>query len=244
MILPIGIQPVEDAFLSGTLEMSNSVDQFAKEIESSDPASVIISVALMMVTVGFLTNVGNFAKLMPKLSGSLINKNIGFNLEHNDRSVKSRSLLALLLAFPLSLEADKFGLTRLSFLGEIGHVWRSLLLFAALIVFFLLRKLIATMPRPRRCSLDVWKSVSDGWLSNFVMFAILAVTFGLLVYICNWPPKLYCTVSALIFAFFLALSLLKNYQILREYCSVLGSILYLCALEFLPTGALVALCLI
>lgn len=244
MTLPIGIQPVEDAFLSGTLEMSNSVDQFTKEIESGDPASVIISLALTMVIIGFLTNIGTFAKLLPKLSRSLINKNISFNLEHNERNVKSRMLLALLLAFPLSLEADNFGLTRLSFLGETGHVWRTLILFAFLVAFFLLRKLISTMPRPRRCSPDIWKSVSDGWLSNFVIFAILAVTFGLLVYICHWPPRLYCTATALVFAFFLALSLLKNYQILREYCSVLGSILYLCALEFLPTGALVALCLI
>lgn len=238
------IRPVEEAFRSGKLEMSTVVEDNAQNIAASDPENVVISILMVFIGILFLVNLGKFIRLFPSLSGSLVNRHIGFNLEHDERNVRSRTLLALLVMLPLSLTADKTGLISPGFLSGLGHIWRSILLAVALIIYYFSRNLLFYLPRPRRCSLDVWKSVTKDWINVFLLFSITGLVSSLVLELCGASAGLVKVILIVLFALFFFIHFLKNQQILREYCSALGSILYLCGLEIIPTGILVLLGLI
>lgn len=244
MIPASDILPVEEAFRSGTLKMSTHIEEGILQTSVNSPAVVITSVIVAFASLIFLVNLGNFVKLLPKISGALVNKNIGYGIEHNERFSASRNLLALLISLPLSFVFDRLDILRASFLEGMVHQWRSLILVVLFLVYYLLRLLLSTYPRPRRCTLDAWSSVNKGWLNGFILAAITGLTFTLLLNLFGVPDTVIRVVFIVIFSIFIALGIFKDYQIMREYCSVFGSILYLCGLEILPTAALVAFGLI
>lgn len=240
MIFAANILPVEEAFRTGALEMSTKIEEGILQASVNSPAEVITSVVIAFTGLIFLFNLGSFVRLLPKISGALVNKNIGYGIEHNERSSASRNLFALLISVPLCFVFDTLDLLRNSFLEGMDHHWRSMILIAVLVVYYLLRLLLSKYPRPRRCSLDAWSSVNKGWLNGYILAALAGLTLTLLFHIIGIPIAGMRVIFIVIFSIFIALGLFKDYQIMREYCSVLGSILYLCGLEILPTAALVA----
>ncbi|MCQ2174454.1 MAG: hypothetical protein MJY61_04900 [Bacteroidales bacterium] len=244
MILSIKIRPIEEAFRSGRLEMSSVVDDSVQPVAGNNPETVIISILLVFTGILLLVNLGRFLKLLPAMGRSLVNRNAGFNLEHDERSVRSRKLLALLIMLPLSLNADKTGLVCPEFLAGMSHIWRAILLALTLVFYFYVRNLLVRFPRPRRCGLDVWKSVTKGWVNVFLIFSIFGLAVSFLMGICGASDGSIRTMFTVLFALLFLLHMVKSQQILREYCSLLGSILYLCGLEIIPTGALVSLALL
>lgn len=241
MILSADILPAGRAFESGKLEMSDSLNFDALAAASPQTESIITSVFMVVFVAIVIFSLRNLIKLLPDLISCYTRKSSCLALEHNVQTSSDRNLAAFALLLPFCLIADRLDLYRPQWLLSVPHGWMSLIALGVGMLYVLLRILATSIVRrPYHIQFDAWMAVKRCYLSYFILAAVLvAATAGLLslfgVAQADIRRTAYWEMAVIYF-----LSFVRNGQILGEYCGGFGTILYLCALEIIPTGALIA----
>lgn len=235
------ILPAEQAFSSGKLEMSDSLNFDALASGGAQVESIVKSAFMVVFVAIVIFSLKNLIKLLPDLISCYTRKSSCLALEHNVQTSSDRNLAAFALLLPFCLIADNFDFYRPKWLLGVPHGWMSLIILAALMLYVLLRHLgTKIVRRPYHIQFDAWMAVRRCYLSYFIlMAAIVSATVGILslsgVSAADIRKTAYWEMAVIYF-----FSFIRNGQILGEYCGGFGTFLYLCALEIIPTGALVA----
>ena len=238
------ILPAQQAFTSGTLEMPERVaDRYVEQAlawsdQPVNTALIVISTLLLLISLRIFINI------FPKLLDSLSRWKACINIDASMQLKGDRNTLAYIATLPLALIADRYGFFSVDVLDYIPDTWSSLVTLGIIIVWLLLRHVIfyfcsLRAPRPETFR-TAHKSFSNYWILACVL---LTLTAGIISFT-NIPDAAGRTILLYELAVMYLIALLRKSQILLSFCGPLTTFLYLCALEFIPTGALIAGCVL
>lgn len=228
--------PVEEALRSGELLLHTEptlVEETARSVSIVEPALVSLFTLLLII---FMRNIIN---ILPYLIDSFTRARGSSDLEGSVRVSRDRNLIAMIFIIPFILLLYFYRIYDPSFLSGMGDNMRLLLIGAIFIAYLLLRRLLLVIFAPHRVN-DNYAMAEKAAYTFFILAGMIVLpTFGIL-YLLGVNDLTIKTVALAEISFVYLVFLLRKSQILSTFCSPLTVFLYLCALEFLPTGLYVA----
>ena len=228
--------PVEEALRSGELLLNTEpalVEETVRSVSIVEPALVSLFTLLLIIFMR------NFINILPYIIDSFTRARGSSDLEGSVRVSRDRNLIAMIFIIPFILLLYFYRIYDPSFLSGMGDNMRLLLIGAIFIAYLLLRRLLVVIFAPRRVN-DNYAMAEKAAYTFFILAGMLVLpTFGSL-YLLGVNDLTIKTVALAEISFVYLVFLLRKSQILSTFCSPLTVFLYLCALEFLPTGLYVA----
>ena len=197
----------------------------------------LISVLLMITLLKRLVNI------FPSLVSCMIRWKENINLETSVKDSIDRNMLAVALVIPFCLVADRFRLYDPSFLEGLGENAHTAAVIGLFFIYCGLRVMMSMMVRTKKTGKTVRTAESASYTFFILLTLALILCGGVLSFLktdFNTIRDAMLWISAFIYTVFL----LRKTQIFVSGCSIFTAFLYLCALEILPTGVLVASALI
>ena len=185
-----------------------------------------------------------FVGIFPSLIACLVRWKESVNLDASVQLSRDRDLMAIAMVLPFCLTAGRFSLYSPSWIGKFGADGRLGITIGIIVGYILLRKGLEHILRPKKMNAKTYKTACKSAHTFFIILTLLLMAMGGIMSFANAPTidikNAMLWVSAATYAVFL----LRKTQIFTSSCSFFSGFLYLCALEILPTGALVASALI
>lgn len=234
------IPSVQEAFTSGTLVMPTEIVPSATAALSrwgDVPVNgwlIVISALCMVIDISGLYYI--FADLTRCLSRWRWNLTAEASMQFS----RERDILAMLSILPVTVLASRFGMLSPGFIGRLPVQWQSLALLGMVVSYVILRLIcfLALGYRARRVS--NYRAAHTATWNIFIMYALaLMLSVGTL-WFCGVDDAVIRTVGLAETLFFYVIAIGQKFQILGSSCNPFTTFLYLCALEFLPTGLLIA----
>ena len=201
-------------------------------------AGIILALFLLVL------NLKNFLHLWPYITDCLRRTRGSLSLEHSISVARSRDLTALSCIIPFCLVVDRFGLYPAAFLTALPQGWRVPATVGVLLAFLCLRLLMQAVFGGRMGRGDFRSAVQCTLLNYFLALVIVMLVSVGVILVAGVPDGAARTILLVETGFFYLCSTVRTLQILATRYSVFPTFLYLCALEFLPAGALVAAALV
>ena len=183
---------------------------------------------------------GRFVNIFPSLMACTIRWKESINLESSVKHSLDRDMLAIAMVLPFCLVADRFGLYAPDFMSGIDPSIRLALTIGIFIGYILIRTLISKMIRPRKMQPKTYRTAERASFTFFIVLPIILLAMGGVMSFIKMDETVIRTAMLCVSALIYALFMLRKLQIFASGCSFFAAFLYLCALEILPTGVLVA----
>ena len=218
----------DTTFVFGQLAMPQEYLPAAEAVWSDN---FLNSSLVLVAVVAMVISLGDLYRVAPALLRSLLGRKGCEETEYNMQTSRTRTWLSAVFMLPLCLLADRY-------LAPQSDVLRVMALWMG---FLLLRLLLYAMIRYRIQGGENFRYA----YRCFFTYLILATTVSLLaaggLYLAGAEDVIFRKVIFAILSAFYLLFLIRKWQFLRNSYRRFTTFLYLCALEFLPLGILVAL---
>lgn len=238
------ILPASQAFRSGTLEMPESLagDLADQALSWADfPQNTVLIVLATLLTLMFLRI---FLGIAPLLLDSLTRWKACVNIDASVQLKSDRNILGAVATLPIALVADRYGFLRPDILGMVPQAWSSLVTLGIVILWLLFRYIcfyLCALKAPRP---EMFRTAHKSFFNFWILAALLLTLTAGVISFTSIPDEAGRTILLYELAVMYLIALLTKSQILLSYCGPLTTFLYLCALEFIPTGALIAGCIL
>ena len=227
---------MDGAFKAGKLLLPTEPAAAAAE---AGPTPVVATVLIIISVLLGLLFLSNFLNVFPYLLDNFTRARGSAALEGSVRVSRDRNIIALILIIPFILLVNRYRIYDPDFLAGRPDDIRMLIITGIFLCYLLLRRVLWFILQPHRYS------------DNYPMARKVAYTFFILAGLVVLPTvgilSLFgvndLTVRTVILAetgFLYLVFLVRKNQILSVVCGPFQVFLYLCALEVLPTGLLVA----
>lgn len=228
---------LSEIFRSGTLEMSSGpIQALMPPAEWSD---VLVNRIIIVVAVALvLLALKEIVSFVPDAWYCLKRARGSINLEHSISIARSRNIIALINVLPFCLLIDYFGIIRIPGLPA----WLGAASVACVILAYLLLRRIAyaLCKLRRKFGYEIAVAAHRVIFTFFIILTwVMLATLGVM-HLFDVDAELIRNIVIIEIAALYFLSFIRTGQILTQKCSGISTILYLCALEILPTGLLVA----
>ncbi len=194
----------------------------------------LISIILIITALRSLVNV------FPSIMACVFRWKECVNMEASIKNYKDRDIIALALIPPFCLTAVKFGLYSPQFVEGLNEELRTGAVFGVFFIYFILRLTVSAIVRPGKIGQKTYKTGNRTSYTFFVLLALLLVCLGGILSFFDASPAAIRSAMLWISAGIYTLFLIRKTQIFNSNCSIFTAFLYLCALEILPTGLLIA----
>lgn len=238
------VLPAAEAFPGSTL-LAPSEPETALARALTDwgdsPINDILIVVFTIITVLYLRRL---VGILPYLVRGLWRWREVPALEASMRLSRDRSSFALVMIVPFCLVLSRYDLFPIRFLADWDPGLRTLAFVGLFAFYALLRQFLVRVAEPRRMNYDTYRMAAISGYNYFIVLTLLLVATAGIATLAGVNEltlkKILLYEIAVVFAVFL----LRRTQILSNACNQLTAFLYLCALEILPAGLLVASALI
>ena len=188
----------------------------------------------------FLLIIRTFVGLVPSLLATVIRWKESLNLEASVKLSRDRNTVATCAVFLFCatvITHDLYDMTCLQGLSPDGHFWVLIGIFCTYIAT---RAFLGHTLKPRRMQTKTYKAVVSVSYSFFIVMTMLLLMTSGIAAVFDIDSE--CTRTAMLWisAPTYLLHLIRKLQIFNSSFSIFAGFLYLCALEILPTGALIA----
>ena len=197
-----------------------------------------IAVAAVLAVSFFF--IRDFLALMPHLiyccryyRGSIL-------LEHSVSMSATRNSSFAICFVAASLVADRFRLYDPAFASDFPYGLSLAVTAGALLLFLLLRIIIHLLVRPRRMNSEERAALRTGLYNFAILLTLIWLLTAGLGAVLHFPDTVTIAVLKAAAAVVYLLFFVRSAQILGSHCNGLATFLYLCALEIVPAGLLVA----
>lgn len=187
-----------------------------------------------------LLQLNTLAGIFPSLMACLIRWKESVNLDASVKLSRDRDILTLCLIIPFCLTAFRFNLYSPSWMGNMSPTPKLAVTIGIFVAYITVRSLMEYGCRSKKLNSKTYRTACK---SSYTFFSVLTLTLLLMGGIMSFMEvnsesikNAMLWVSTLIYALFL----IRKFQIFISSCSFFSAFLYLCALEMIPTGALVA----
>lgn len=192
--------------------------------------SVLVIMLLMRTIVG----------VFPSILAAAIRWKESINIESSVKLSRDRDFTAIAMVIPFCLVAYRFRLYNPDFIANLPDNPRLWAVIGMVTSYFLIRKAISLVVPPHKTSKKIYAAAEKAANTFFILLTLVLLSVGSS---CSFfgasvnSIRLTCLwLSALIYGLYLV----RKLQIFASSCSLFTAFLYLCALEILPTGILVA----
>ena len=238
------ILPAAQAFSSGTLEMPERLDEgyAAQALAWSDyPVNTAL---LVIATLLLLISLRIFLGIAPKLLDSLSRWKACVNIDASVQLTRDRNLLGVIATLPIALVADRYSFFSADILDVIPDAWSGLVTLGIIIIWLLVRNLCFYFCSLRTQRPETFRTAHKSFFNYWILAALLLTLTAGVISFTSIPDAAGRTILLYELAVMYLIALLRKSQILLSFCGPLTTFLYLCALEFIPTGALIAGCIL
>ena len=214
----------ETPFKSGELLMEQTPSQ-PETLVGGTP--LLLSILVTVFVILALLELRNFLHVAPFLWDSVFRARGSVALENNVRVARERNQLTLILMIPAILFIYRYRLYDASFVQRLTDDWR------------LVRRSIEKPLKPRRRA-DNFRVAHRAGYTFFILLMLLAIAGVTILYFFRANDFIIKSFLYILSGIAYLVFLIRKTQILSISCNPLLTFLYLCGLEILPTGALIA----
>ncbi|MCQ2135865.1 MAG: DUF4271 domain-containing protein [Bacteroidales bacterium] len=232
---------IDEAFKTGELLLPT---------ESADVSSSIISRQwdeyTLLCIIGFvalvisITALQRIVNLIPSLVGCVWSGKECVNLENSAKLSGDRDQITFVLIIPFCLLASFYGLWGPRFIGLFNPTVCFLITCAVALLYVGMKVLLSFMLQPRSLRPKDYQAVNHCFRTFFIILTIIALATAGVMALLGSEKSDVKNVILWECAVVYVLYLLRKTQIFASSGNLFSTFLYLCALEFLPTGLLVA----
>lgn len=240
----IQVRPASDAFPGSVLLAPSEPGGTLAHVVSDwgdSPVNGILIVAFTLLTVLYLRRL---VGILPYLTKGLWRWKEILNLEASMRLSRDRSAFALVMVVPFCLVVSRFDLFPVRWPDLPDPGYKTLLIVGVFAVYALLRRFAARLAMPRRISHDTYRIASNCGYNFFIVMTLLMVATAGICSVAGVENDLIRKILLYEMAVVFTLFMIRRTQILSNACNQFTAFLYLCGLEILPAGLLVASALI
>ena len=238
-------RPMEEAFRSGTLLMGDEARR-AGEALSVSWGDIPLNWGLVIASALALAfSIPSLYRIIPHIFKCFSRWRWNLTIEASLQLARTRDSIALLSIVPFCLIVSRFRLFDPAFFGRVPETWRTLAVIGVFLAWYLIRSLLYLAAEARASHLSTFQTARHAERNYFViltffLFAVVGVLYAFRAAEETIRIVLFVTMGLVYLVF-----LVRKFQILSSSFSPLSTFLYLCAIEFLPLGMLVAagLCL-
>ena len=229
--------PVDSAFSSSRLMLPQ-----APAAETLGQSYECLSF-LLLLAVSLLCLVALMKKVLnifPFLMANFIRWKECLNLEASAKLSRDRNMVALASCIPFCLVVYVNHLYSPAFLEALGNNTRLWCIIGIFGLFVSIRSLLEHILKPRRIPFKTYTCITRLAYSFFITLLMLLLILNGICAVTGISPEHTRSAMLWLSAFIYFLYLIRKLQIFASCFSVFAGFLYLCALEILPTGALIA----
>lgn len=202
--------------------------------------SILFNILAVCFTFFSIFLIDKFLGLVPSLLGCIIRFKENLNLEGSMKLSRDRNVMALFFIVPFCLLVFRYSLWAPALLKGLSDDLRLLCVLGAFLAYLILRGLFEYILKPKNMRKQNWQAA----VSCSYTFFLIAVLLSLLTACCfsmfHADDALIKSIIYYVLAATYFIYLIRKTQIFVNSCHFFSAILYLCALEILPTGLLVA----
>lgn len=236
--------PVEEGLVGGEMHLSTIAAPVASiDYEPEWKDSTLFCSAIVICTIILIAISRNIANIFPSLVGSLLRWKELQNIEDSAKIKRDRNLVAVFCILPFWIIATIFRLWEIKIIEDSSIESHFLVTGIVLGTYTIIRTIIERLTLNGRIRRQ--QVLLSG--SSYTYFIIMTLILFITVTICNiadLPSGEIKSISYYVLGAIYSVFLIRKTQILKKSCNLLSAILYLCALEILPTSLLVATAII
>jgi hypothetical protein len=202
------------------------------------PVPLSVSILVLVFVVLMIVLLPTFMQLVPYVADSFLRARGSSALENSVRVSRDRNTVALVMLLPAQLLIFRYRLYNPDFLAWKDGDVRIWLIAAAFGVYLLARILVYVLLKPRR-RYEAYQTAHHASYTFFILMVLLMLVTAGAMSVFKAPDLairnvLYIECVLVYFVF-----LVRRSQILALSCNHFRTFLYLCALELIPTAALI-----
>ena len=225
----------------GKLHLPTSPDLTAGAESAPALMPYILAIFAIAVTTFLLRRLVN---IFPSVIGCALRWKESVNLEASVKLSRDRDIIAMAMFFPFCLIVAQNRLYDPGNISEVGDNLYLVITVGVMLAYILLRSLTQRLFRPQNMNIRTYRTGCKASYTFFILLTLfLLLNNGLSSFLhleTATTKNAMLWISAITYILFI----FRKTQIFNSSCSVFTSILYLCALEFIPTGILVVSALI
>ncbi|MBR5063883.1 MAG: DUF4271 domain-containing protein [Bacteroidales bacterium] len=226
----------ETPFKSGELLMEQTLSQ-PETLVGGTP--LLLSILVTVFVILALLELRNFLHVAPFLWDSVFRARGSVALENNVRVARERNQLTLILMIPAILFIYRYRLYDARFVQRLTDDWRLVAVAGVFLGYLLLRTVMYLFLKPRRRA-DNFRVAHRAGYTFFILLMLLAIAGVTILYFFRANDFIIKSFLYILSGIAYLVFLIRKTQILSISCNPLLTFLYLCGLEILPTGALIA----
>lgn len=233
------VLPADCAFASGTLELPGTKESQARPEDIGNDLATNILVGIFILL--FLLTFNKFINILPYIFGCLLKWKEVVHVEDSMQIRRSRNSIALLLVIPFCMLAAKYDfIPQLASSGysPAGNIPAT---FVVLSGYIVIRTLCNLLGRTIPCKRSAFDVASSSSMTFFSSYTVLALAIAGIMSAADASSETIRIVLMYAMAAVYIVFLIRKFQIFKNSCSLLFTILYLCTLEILPTATLIAM---
>ena len=207
-----------------------------------DPAGgtpMLMGILVTVFVILALLEIRNFLHVFPFLWDSVFRARGSVALENNVRVARERNQQVFILMIPAILFTYRYRLYDARFLQSLEGNWRLAAVAGVFMAYFLLRFLLYLILKPKRRT-DHYRMAHRAGFTFFILLLLPAIAGVTILYFFRANDFIIRSFLYILAALTYLMFLVRKSQILSLSCNPLLTFLYLCGLEILPTGALIA----
>ena len=197
----------------------------------------ILSLISILIVLALLKRI---ICILPKVVTCLFRWKENVNIDTSLRLRTERDLASAAMLMPFCLLASRFGLYSPDFISGLSQNARIGITTAVFFGYLILRLLLIIAMRPKKMSSAIYHAATSTEHTYFIILTAVLLAVGGIMSLAGASPQATKVamfwLSGIIYTVFLT----RKLQIFSSSCNLFMSFLYLCALEILPTGVLVA----
>ena len=201
---------------------------------------MVFDILALVSLIAVLALLKRIVSIFPSLMACLVRWKENINLQLSLKTRTDRNLFAIALIIPFCLTAFRFRLYCPDFMDNLKEDTGIGITFGVFAAYIALRAACKYMFRLHKTSSSTYETANDSAWTYFIILSLLLMAAGSILTIAGVPLQHIRTAMFWISGAIYLIFIIRKTQIFLSSCSFLVSFLYLCALEILPTGVLIA----
>lgn len=232
--------PVQEAFTSGRLVMPADVVESAGEAAMAWGQNPLNSALIVISAVLLALNLRNIYHIAPHVAKCMSRWRWNHTVEASIQLGRTRDTVAMLLVIPMCLVADRFGLFNAEILQRVPEMWSAAAVVGVFLLFMACRFIIYQMLETRAKSPSTFLVAHKCGRTYFILLGAAILAAAGICLVAGAQDAVTKRVLLIVAGAVILDYLINRGQILSSVCNPFATFLYLCALDFVPAGLLVA----
>ena len=234
------ILPAAEAFTSGKLMVSEGLAAGSADAVLGWSDYPLNAALIAVFTLLVLVTLKRFVNIAHNLFDGLSRWKACLAIEASVQQMEDRNLIGYVCIIPISMIADRYGFITAGLASTVPAAWHCLVPIAAIAAWLFVKHLFYKLISLRVRHVETFRIAHKAFYNYWILASLLLVmTVGVLAFL-ETPAELGRKILLYELGGIYFIGIIRQSQILSSTYGAVATFLYLCALEFIPTAALIA----